>query len=740
MKQKMKKRIWKATVAAAAIIGGALLFWPNTERKCREGVFEACTTSWYAMEAPGGDTLYFTALRADSVLEGVASAPEAAQREFRATAFFVSFAGRLLTAADSARRPERLPRQTMRTALEKTASLIGTRAKACRKMMDEMAYYARTHSVADEGFHEVMAHYEWTKSRFRELERCRTLLDTLLAVHGAEATLHERHEIMLPDTDGNGAGRDTLACRLLARDGSGAEAWQTLSGRLPDGRGRFRLNPFPYEWLHPGTARYTLWARWGRHGRKFRPEGAPPSPVGVGMTKGLPRIPLVDGAEGAPAFGRGGNLNGMWAGGRFLPATRLYRLSLSHSSWAACRWEDLKAWIAAWHNPFSDSPENPAETDTQPTDYISFVRNDSAYYGQARGGRPDGEGVMHYPDSGTYAGHWKNGLRDGFGRHTSPEGRTCSGYWQGDTLRRGSASDGKSLYLGFFNRALQAHGEGEYTASDGAYYVGKWKDGLRDGFGFALEPHEVVKCGVWAKGRFKGEQMLYHSERVYGIDISKYQHFHRHRRYGIDWKRLRITHLGHISKKLVQGSVDYPVSFVYVKCTEGQTVTNPYYAQDVREARRHGYPVGAYHFFSTRPAARQAAFFLKKARLRRGDLPPMLDMELDDRKIAAMGGRDALFREMLVWLEAVERHCSTTPIIYVNQNFVNRHMPFAPERLKDYPVWVARYGEYKPYVHLLYWQLSPDGTVEGIRSRVDINVFNGSEESFKDYLRKECVK
>ena len=209
MKQKMKKRIWKAAVAAAAIIGGALLFWPNTERKCREGVFEACTTSWYAMEAPGGDTLYFTALRADSVLEGVASAPEAAQREFRATAFFVSFAGRLLTAADSARRPERLPRQTMRTALEKTASLIGTRAKACRKMMDEMAYYARTHSVADEGFHEVMAHYEWTKSRFRELERCQALLDTLLAAHGAEATLHERHEIMLPDTDGNGAGRDT---------------------------------------------------------------------------------------------------------------------------------------------------------------------------------------------------------------------------------------------------------------------------------------------------------------------------------------------------------------------------------------------------------------------------------------------------------------------------------------------------------------------------------------------------
>ena len=181
--------------------------------------------------------------------------------------------------------------------------------------------------------------------------------------------------------------------------------------------------------------------------------------------------------------------------------------------------------------------------------------------------------------------------------------------------------------------------------------------------------------------------MLYHSERIYGIDISKYQHKHRHRTYGIDWRNLRITRLGHTADRNALGAVDYPVSFVYIKSTEGLTVFNPYYTQDVRAARRYGFPVGAYHFFSTRPAMCQADYFLKKSRLRKGDLPPMLDVELSDRRIAAMGGRDVLFREMLVWLKEVGRRSGTTPIIYVSQDFVNRYMPFAPEELKKYPVW-----------------------------------------------------
>lgn len=118
----------------------------------------------------------------------------------------------------------------------------------------------------------------------------------------------------------------------------------------------------------------------------------------------------------------------------------------------------------------------------------------------------------------------------------------------------------------------------------------------------------------------------------------------------------------------------------------------------------------------------------------------MLDVELTDAQIKSMGGIDVLFEEILVWLKLVEQHCHTVPILYISQSYVNKYIPLAPDELKKYPVWIARYGEYKPYVHLQYWQLSPDGKVKGIHGDVDINVYNGHPRSFEDYVRQAVVK
>ncbi|MBF1605019.1 MAG: glycosyl hydrolase family 25, partial [Prevotella shahii] len=42
----------------------------------------------------------------------------------------------------------------------------------------------------------------------------------------------------------------------------------------------------------------------------------------------------------------------------------------------------------------------------------------------------------------------------------------------------------------------------------------------------------------------------------------------------------------------------------------------------------------------------------------------------------------------------------------------------------------------KPDVHLVYWQLCPDGRVQGIQGEVDINVFNGYKEVFDEFKAK----
>ena len=90
-----------------------------------------------------------------------------------------------------------------------------------------------------------------------------------------------------------------------------------------------------------------------------------------------------------------------------------------------------------------------------------------------------------------------------------------------------------------------------------------------------------------------------------------------------------------------------------------------------------------------------------------------------------MGGPEAMFRHVRAWLTAVERYAHVKPILYVSQQFVNRYLGVAPDLKRNYQVWIARYGEYKPDVKLAVWQLSPNGRVNGIRGEVDINVFNG---------------
>ena len=71
---------------------------------------------------------------------------------------------------------------------------------------------------------------------------------------------------------------------------------------------------------------------------------------------------------------------------------------------------------------------------------------------------------------------------------------------------------------------------------------------------------------------------------------------------------------------------------------------------------------------------------------------------------------------------------------------VNTYLPYAPDVRSNHPVWIARYGEYKPDVRLAYWQLCADGRVNGIRGEVDINVFNGYKDEFRLFLEQNCIR
>lgn len=354
------------------------------------------------------------------------------------------------------------------------------------------------------------------------------------------------------------------------------------------------------------------------------------------------------------------------------------------------------------------------------------------YRGEMKNGKRNGYGVLTLGDSIVYSGTWKNGKRSGYGTVSDSLGREITALWQADTIVSGTRTDSLGTYHGGFDRHLVAGGHGTWQGADGSFYDGQWTGDRRNGFGCGVAKDGKVKVGDWRNGKYRGERMLHTSDRIYGIDLSKHQHEKGRRKYRIDWNRLRITGLGSDN----HGSGTYRISFIYIKSTEGTTVRNKYFTADYRQARARGFKVGAYHFFSARSAAvQQAQYFLKNSRIQHGDMPPVLDLEPDSRQIEMMGGVSGMFSKVRTWLNIVHRATGMKPVLYVGQGFVNKYLPQAPDIMNNYPVWIARYGQYRPNIHLAFWQLTPYGRVDGIHGEVDINVFNGYKEQFDEFLQ-----
>lgn len=313
------------------------------------------------------------------------------------------------------------------------------------------------------------------------------------------------------------------------------------------------------------------------------------------------------------------------------------------------------------------------------------------------------------------------------------QGRIVSAIYDADTVVTAVRTDSIGTYRGQLDALLQASGQGTFDAHNGEHYEGFWQHDQPHGFGFQSSPYHHLRVGEWKAGRFLGERMRYTTERIYGIDISRHQHEKGRRRFAINWPSVRITSLG--ARHHTDGQT-FPVSFAYIKSTEGTSIRNRYFTGDYAKAKKQGIHVGAYHFFSLKSSATaQANYFVKHTLFRKDDLPPVLDVEPTDAQIRKIGGDEELMQRIRTFLTIVEQRTGMRPILYVSQEFVNRHMNKATDIKQHYNVWIARYGQYKPDVKLVYWQLCADGRVDGITGPVDINVFNGYQSQFDEFTR-----
>ena len=201
-----------------------------------------------------------------------------------------------------------------------------------------------------------------------------------------------------------------------------------------------------------------------------------------------------------------------------------------------------------------------------------------------------------------------------------------------------------------------------------------------------------------------GEPTYPEGYEVRGIDISHYQD-------RVNWEKLRNASIGNA-----------PVSFVFIKATEGEKLFDDNFNRNFANAKRNGLIRGAYHFFVPGIDPRkQADFYLKIAQLEPGDLPPVLDIEKKGDLTP-----EQLRRDVKIWLDKAEAEYGVKPILYTGYKFKMQYLN-TPE-FDAYPYWIAHY-----YVEKLaykgkwaFWQHTDCGKVSGIKGFVDCNIFNGT--------------
>ena len=185
-----------------------------------------------------------------------------------------------------------------------------------------------------------------------------------------------------------------------------------------------------------------------------------------------------------------------------------------------------------------------------------------------------------------------------------------------------------------------------------------------------------------------------------GIDVSHHQGT-------IDWNRV---------------GQDSCVRFVYIKATEGRTLVDRNYLQNMKGAREAGIPVGSYHYMTSQSSVvEQFRNFYGVVNRKHQDIIPMIDIEQEGVK---RWSKQEIQDSLAKMISLIEQHYYCKPVIYAYARFYNDNL--AP-RFNNYHLFLARYNVHEPVVsgagnHNI-WQHSDQGIIDGIETPVDLDVF-----------------
>ena len=202
---------------------------------------------------------------------------------------------------------------------------------------------------------------------------------------------------------------------------------------------------------------------------------------------------------------------------------------------------------------------------------------------------------------------------------------------------------------------------------------------------------------------------------VRGVDVSAYQG-------EIDWQTLS----------------EQNIEFAFIKATEGSSFVDRNFEYNYVEALKTDLRVGAYHFFSFDSGGdTQADNFIKNVEKIENMLPPVVDFEFYGDKENSLPEAAGVRAELTVLLEELEDYYGRKPIIYATGKAYNMYLS---GYYSEYDIWIRNVFFEPKKLHdgkeWTFWQYTSREQLEGYNGDekyIDMNVFNGSLEQFKDY-------
>jgi lysozyme len=179
-----------------------------------------------------------------------------------------------------------------------------------------------------------------------------------------------------------------------------------------------------------------------------------------------------------------------------------------------------------------------------------------------------------------------------------------------------------------------------------------------------------------------------------------------------------------------QDAIDWPrvaragIRFAFIRVADGATIRDVKFATNWAESRRAGLVRGAYLFFRPDQSVdAQSDIMLAALRADRGDLPPVIDVEVDGGLAPPIVAARAR-----AWVDRVRAAIGVEPIVYTNGDLWKAGGAAA---LAAQPLWIAHYTQGCPtlpaaWTRWRFWQHTDHGAVPGITGDVDLDVFSGA--------------